>query len=352
MSANQVDAAVPAGARDALLSRVEVRLRDLLAGERSRWSAIDPRAAVPVEAVATLVGAGGKRLRPSFCLDGFLAAGGGDAVLEQVAVDAAAALEVLQAFALLHDDVLDDSPLRRGKPTAHERHAAAHRDAGWAGESRRYGEGVAALAGDLAHVYASRLVSGLSPAAREIWHELSIEIMIGQYLDIRVAAERIADPELSRWIALCKSGRYTVHRPLTLGAAIAGRLDLAPAFERYGAALGEAFQLRDDLIDAFGDSTVSGKPTRLDFAQQKMTLLVALAIQRDDRISQLLADRSTGGGAALAQMITDMDVRGEVERRIDHLVEQAQSAIETAPLDAGWREELARVAVQVAYRQK
>ena len=71
-------------------------------------------------------------------------------------------------------------------------------------------------------------------------------------------AERIADPGLSRWIAVCKSGRYTVHRPLTLGAAIAGRLDLAPAFERYGTALGEAFQLRDDLIDAFGDSTVSG----------------------------------------------------------------------------------------------
>ncbi|MFI0481006.1 polyprenyl synthetase family protein [Actinomadura sp. 9N215] len=351
MSANQVAAAVPAEARDALLSRVEDRLRDLFAGEKSRWSAVDPRAAVPVEAVATLVGAGGKRLRPSFCLDGFLAAGG-DPALEPVAVDAAAALEVLQAFALLHDDVLDDSPLRRGKPTAHERHAAAHRDAGWAGEPRRYGEGVAALAGDLAHVYASRLVSALSPAAREIWHELSIEIMIGQYLDIRVAAERIADPELSRWIALCKSGRYTVHRPLTLGAAIADRLDLAPAFERYGAALGEAFQLRDDLIDAFGDSTVSGKPTQLDFAQQKMTLLVALAIQRDDRISRLLADGGTGDGATLAQMITDLDVRDEVERRIDHLVEQAQAAIEAAPLDAGWREELSRVAVQVAYRQK
>jgi geranylgeranyl diphosphate synthase type I len=350
MSATHTATAAPARARDALLRRVEDRLRDLFATETSRWSAVDPRAAVPVTAVAALVGAGGKRLRPAFCLNGFLAAGG-DPAREPVAVDAAAALEVLHAFALLHDDVLDDSPLRRGEPTAHERHAAEHRADGWAGEPRRYGEGVAALAGDLAHIYADRLAGTLSPAAREIWHELRTEIIVGQYLDIRVAAERIADPDLSRWIAVCKSGRYTVHRPLTLGAAVAGRLDLAPAFERYGAALGEAFQLRDDLIDAFGDSTLSGKPTGSDFAQQKMTLLVALAMPRDDRISRLLAGQSAGG-ATLAQVITDLDVRGEVERRIDHLVDQARAAIAAAPLDPEWRDELARVAVQVAYRQK
>jgi geranylgeranyl diphosphate synthase type I len=350
MSVIQLSTAAPAQARDALLSRVEDRLRDLFATETSRWSAVDPRAPVTIEAVAALVGAGGKRLRPAFCLNGFLAAGG-DSAWEPVAVDAAAALELLHAFALLHDDVLDDSPLRRGEPTAHERHAAAHRAAGWAGEPRRFGEGVAILAGDLALTYADRLVSALPPVAREIWHELRTEMIIGQYLDIRVAAERIADPGLSRWIAVCKSGRYTVHRPLTLGAAIAGRLDLAPAFERYGTALGEAFQLRDDLIDAFGDSTVSGKPTGLDFAQQKMTLLVALAMPRDDRIPRLLAGQSVGG-ATLAQIITDLDVRGDVERSIDDLVKRAQAAIAAAPLDPGWRDELARVAVQVAYRQK
>lgn len=349
MSTIPMDTITPAQARYALLSRVEGRLRDMFATETSRWAAVDPRAAVPVEAVAALVGAGGKRLRPSFCLNGFLAAGGAPAQ-EPVVVDAAAAVEVLHAFALLHDDVLDDSPLRRGKPTAHERHAAAHRAAGWAGEPRRFGEGVAALAGDLAHIYADRLVSGLSPAAREIWHELRTEIIIGQYLDIRVAAERIADPELSRWIAVCKSGRYTVHQPLALGAAIAGQRDLVPAFTRYGAALGEAFQLRDDLIDAFGDSTVSGKPTGLDFAQQKMTLLITLAMPRDDRISRLLAGQSAGG-ATLGQIITGLDVRGEVERRIDRLVEQAQAAIAAAPLDPAWRDELTRVAVEVAYRQ-
>ncbi|TDE20020.1 polyprenyl synthetase family protein [Actinomadura sp. 6K520] len=350
MGATDQTTTTPAEARGALMSRVEDRLSGLLAAEKARWSAVDPRAAVPVEAVTVLVSAGGKRLRPAFCLSGFLAAGG-DPAQEQVAVDAAAALEVLHAYALLHDDVLDDSPLRRDEPTAHARHAAEHRAADWAGEARRYGEGVASLAGDLAHVYAHRLTAALPPAAREVWHDVCTEVVIGQYLDIRVAAEQVADPELSRWTAICKSARYTIHRPLALGAAIAGRLDLAAPFEQYGAALGEAFQLRDDLIDAFGDSTVSGKPTGLDFAQQRMTLLVALAIQRDDRISGMLADQN-GDGAELGRLITDMGVRGEVERRIDHLVAQARSAIATAPLSPGWRDELAHVATEVAYRQK
>jgi geranylgeranyl diphosphate synthase type I len=340
----------PAQARDRLLSRVEDRLHGLLTAEASRWSAVDPRAAVPVEAITALVGAGGKRLRPAFCLSGFLAVGGVPA-REALAVDAAAALEVLHAFALLHDDVLDDSPLRRGKPTAHERHAAAHRVAGWAGESRRFGEGVATLAGDLAHIYADELVSELPPAARTIWHELRTEIIIGQHLDIRVAAERIADPALSRWVAVCKSGRYTVHRPLALGAAVAGRPDLVSAFEEYGAALGEAFQLRDDLIDAFGDSAVSGKPTGLDFVQQKMTLMVALAMPNDARIPQLLASQGDDH-AALAQILDSLDARGEVERRIDSLVRQAQAAITAAPLAPGWGQELAQLAIQVSYRQK
>ena len=149
---------------------------------------------------------------------------------------------------------------------------------------------------------------------------------------------------------MCKSGRYTVQRPLLLGAAVADRPDLAPAFSRYGAALGEAFQLRDDLIDAFGDSACSGKPAGLDFDRHKMTLLVTLAMPRDDRVARLLAGERAGG-ATLAQVLTDLDVRGEVERRIDDLVERARAAIAAAPVDPGWRGELARFAGQVAYRR-
>jgi geranylgeranyl diphosphate synthase type I len=299
-----------AGARAGLLDRVETRLHDLLAAELSPSSGVDLAAVPP----------GGERLRPAFCVSGFLAAGG-DPDREQVAVDAAAALEVLQVLARLHDDVPDDSEPRDGLPAA---------------------------AGDLAHIHADRLVGALNPAAREIWHELRIEIMIGRYLDVHTAAERIADPQLSRWIAVCGSGRYTVRRPLALGAAIAGRRDLTAPFERYGTALGEACRLRDDLRDAFGDRTGSVRTAGPDVARRKMTMLTALVMPRDERITRLLAG---AGGVTLGEIAGDLDVRGEIERRIGHLVEQAQDAVATAPLDSGWRDELARVAVQVAYRR-
>lgn len=339
-----------------MLSRVEDRMSRLLAEERARWSATarwspaGASAATPVDEVARLLAAGGKRLRPMFCLTGYLAGGGTEV---PAIIDAAAALEFLHAFALIHDDVLDDSPLRRGTPTAHARHAARHEASGWQGEPRRYGEGVAILAGDLALVYADRLMAGIPPLARELWAELRIEMIIGQFLDIASAARCDTSPELARWIAVCKSGRYTIHRPLELGAAIAGRADLGPAFERYGAALGEAFQLRDDLIDAFGDTGISGKPAGLDFAQHKMTLLVALAVEADERVAELM--RGPAGdrdAAALRDALISLGVREEVERRIASLVRQARDAIQDAPVGRHWKDELARLAHKVAYRDK
>jgi (E)-4-hydroxy-3-methyl-but-2-enyl pyrophosphate reductase len=352
-----------AAERVRLMKRVMERIDGLLAAERDRWSAVDRRATVLLDAVADLIGAGGKRLRPEFLLTGFLAAGGGpasdntadtttDTALDRMdrldrAVEAAAAVEFLHTFALLHDDVLDDSPMRRGRPTAHEVYAALHHKLGWRGEPRRYGEGVANLAGDLAHIYADRLAHGLAPRERELWAELKTEVIIGQSVDIAVAAEFTPDPAVSRWIADCKSGRYSIQRPLQLGAAIAGRHDLADAFATYGHLLGEAFQLRDDLIDAFGDSAESGKPTGLDFADHKMTLLMALAAERDERVMGLLA---AGRSAELRQLLDRIGIRGEVEGRIDQLVGEARRAAMRMEIPPGWRRELAVMADRVAYR--
>ncbi|MGI8329649.1 polyprenyl synthetase family protein [Actinomadura scrupuli] len=332
-----------------LMTRVEERLSTFLAGEHARWSAVDVRAARPVDAVADLVAAGGKRLRPAFCLSGFLAAGGDPA--DQLIVDASAGLELVHVAALIHDDVLDASALRRGAATVHAHYTTVHAARRWQGESRRYGEGVAILSGDLADVYADRLAQDLPPRARQIWGELRTEIIIGQYLDVAVAAEFVVDPELSRWIAVCKSGRYSIHQPLVLGAALAGRDDLAPAFEEYGAALGEAFQLRDDLIDAFGDSTAAGKPVGLDFEQHKMTLLLTRAAQRDERVRALVS----GGDwdpLALRDLLVEIGAAAEIERHIDELAGRARRAIGRAPIDHAWREELADMAIDVAYRNR
>ena len=337
--------ATPA-ARAPMLEEVERRLAELIAAERGRWCAVDSRAELPIGVVADLLGSGGKRIRPVFCLTGFLAVGGDPD--DGVVVAAAAALELLQAFALLHDDVLDDSMLRRGSPTAHVHWATEHEKRGWQGEARRFGEGVATLAGDLAYSWSDRLAVGLEPAAREVWNDLRTEMIIGQSLDIAVAAEQVADPELARWIALCKSGHYTIHRPLLLGATIAGRPDLTDAFEEYGLAVGEAFQLRDDLIAAFGDGA-AGKPAGLDFDQHKMTLLLALLMQRDERVRELVTGQDWDP-ARMRELIVNAGVRAEVETHIDELVRTAREAISRAPLHPVWRDDLAELAGKVAYR--
>jgi geranylgeranyl diphosphate synthase type I len=335
------------------LERVERRMNDFLDQKSDQWGMVcDTASAIPIEAITDLVNAGGKRIRPAFCVSGFLSAGGDPG--DDVIVDVGAALELLHAFALIHDDVLDNSPLRRGLPTVHEKFAAEHRRRGWRGESRRFGEGVAILTGDMAYVLADCLTADLPPRARKIWGELRTEMIIGQYLDIRAAAESTADLKLARWIAVCKSGHYTIHRPLALGAALAGREDLALAFEGYGVALGEAFQLRDDLIDAFGTSESTGKPVGLDVDQHKMTPLLAFAVERDERVRALVVDGPAGGWdtVRLRELLLETDVRAEVEKCIDDLLDRACQAINVAPIDDAWRHVLRDMAHQVAYRDR
>ncbi|MGW3414071.1 polyprenyl synthetase family protein [Streptomyces sp. NPDC000888] len=332
-----------------LLQRVEHRLQSFLAAERGRYAEVHSHAVVAIDALSDLVTVGGKLIRPAYCLTGYLAAGGdpGDPGI----VDAAAALELLHISALVHDDVLDDSRTRRGRPAVHLLHSTLHRTRGWQGESRRFGEGVALLVGDLALVYSDELMSHAPSGGLAEWHHLRSEVMIGQYMDVAAAAEFTADPGLSRLIALIKSGRYTIHRPLVVGASAAGRADLAPALAAYGEAVGEAFQLRDDLLDAFGDSAQTGKTAGLDFSQHKMTLLLGWAMQRDARIRDLITEPGHTP-EEIRRRLLDTGVPQDVERHIAGLVEQGCAALADAPLDPVWRGELTNMALRVAYRNK
>ncbi|WP_225832048.1 polyprenyl synthetase family protein [Streptomyces sp. NK08204] len=343
----------PGDACDRLLARTQACIEDLLSAECSRWGAVDARAAAPVEAIAELVAAGGKLLRPTFCISGYLAAGGGTAD-EDTVVAASAGLELLQVFALVHDDVMDNSSARRGAPTVHVRHADLHTRSGWVGEHRRYGEGVAILTGDLALGYAHQLTRDLRGPAMEVWTELVTEVIIGQQLDIRLAAELSPDPDLARWVAVCKSGRYTVHRPLALGAAIAGRPELQAPFEEYGITAGEAFQLRDDLLDAFGDPAATGKPVGLDVSEHKMTLLLALGAAKDPRVARLVEEgrNRDWDPTALRDALLASGVRQDVEDCIDRLVAMARTALEGVPLAGDWQQRLSKLAEQVAYRER
>ncbi|MEV7346315.1 polyprenyl synthetase family protein [Streptomyces sp. NPDC093544] len=332
-----------------LLQRVEHRLSSFLAAERTRYAEVHKHAVVAIDALSGLVTDGGKLVRPAFCLTGYLAAGG-DPDTPGI-IDAAAALELLHISALVHDDVLDDSRTRRGKPAVHLLHSTLHRSRGWQGESRRFGEGVALLVGDLALVYSDELMSHAPSGGFTEWHRLRSEVMIGQYMDVAAAAEFNVDPALSRLIALIKSGRYTIHRPLVVGAGAAGRTDLTPALAAYGEAVGEAFQLRDDLLDAFGDPAQTGKTAGLDFSQHKMTLLLGWAMQRDAHIGSLITEPGHTADEVRRRLV-DTGVPQDVEQHIAGLVDKGCAAIADAPITPAWRGELTNMALRVAYRNK
>jgi geranylgeranyl diphosphate synthase type I len=276
-------------------ARVEERVTRLLDAETQRWGAVDPELLHPLEALRALVMAGGKRLRPVFCHWGFVAAGGEPD--DPRIVDAGAAFELLQAFALIHDDVMDGSATRRGAPAVHRRFADRHADTAWAGESRRFGEGVAILVGDVALVYSDLLLPSGSPELAALWHELRIELNIGQYLDLSGTATGGVDREGARRIARLKSGRYTIERPLQIGALLAGQPELATALSTYGDPLGEAFQLRDDVLGVFGLEARTGKPVGDDLREGKPTLMLAVA-----------HERATGADLALLARVGDPDL--------------------------------------------
>jgi geranylgeranyl diphosphate synthase type I len=334
---------------------VEARLATILDEESRRWEAVDADLAAPLDTLGRFVLAGGKRLRPAFCHWAFVGAGGDPS--DPLVIDTGAAFELLHAFALVHDDVMDGSDTRRGERTVHVEFDAMHAEAGWQGEPRRFGEGVAILVGDLAEVFADRLMSGTPAAAFAVWNELKIELNVGQYLDVLGTARGGTDLATARRIARYKSGKYTIERPLHVGAALAGRLDeLASPLSAYGAPLGEAFQLRDDILGTFGDEARTGKPVGDDLREGKPTPLLAIAVERAGaaegellaRVGQ--ADLGPDEVVALQRLFEQCGAREEIESSIAELTAEAVASLDEAPLEPEAVTALRELASYVAAR--
>lgn len=334
---------------------VEARLDSLFDVEIARWAELTPDLVDPLRALRSLVMAGGKRLRPAFCYWGFVGAGG-DPTDARV-TDAGAAFELLQAFALVHDDVMDGSSRRRGDTTIHLRFATTHEASSWRGEARRFGEGVATLVGDLAHVYADSMLRGCADDVMAVWDELRIELNVGQYLDLLGSARGDTDLPGARRISRYKSGKYTIERPLHVGAALAGRFDeLAGPLSRYGDPLGEAFQLRDDMLGAFGEEHLTGKPVGDDLREGKPTPLLAVATAAaDDAQARVLdtvgdPDMSPAAVAAVQQVFHDTGAVAALEGDISRLTEQALASLADVDIDPAARNALVELAHFVAQR--
>lgn len=342
-------AAFPA-ALEPVAAGVDARIDSLLAAELARWKAVDPALIAPLQALRDFVAAGGKRLRPAFCACAFVGAGAD--LDDDAIVDAAAALELVHTFALVHDDIMDGSETRRGRDAVHRDFARRHEDASWRGPARRFGDGMAILVGDFAIVYADTLLRGAPAPARAIFDELRVELCVGQSLDLVGTATARTDVGTARRIAVYKSGKYTVERPLHLGAALAGRLsELAAPISAIGLPMGEAFQLRDDILGAFGEAAVTGKPVGDDLREGKPTPLIAIATER----ATASADRELLGrvgapdlGPADVHALQDLFVRtgalDDIEAEIARLVVEARAALANAPLGEparGWLDDLA-----------
>ncbi len=248
---------------------------------------------------------GGKCLRSTFMYLGWLCGAGP----ESAALRASAGLELLQAFALLQDDVMDDSPLRRGRAAAHVRFGEWHRERGLSGSEERFGASLATLLSDLCLVWAEQMMreSGLeTEVLARAWPHydaMRIELAVGQIADVANDAGALPDLDTVLDVARRKSGNYTVRRPLEIGAAMAGREDLIDPLGGYGNALGEAFQLRDDILGVFGSPEITGKPAGGDLLERKATSVVVAAHRMaDGTIRRQFNDLMT------AEELTESDV--------------------------------------------
>jgi geranylgeranyl diphosphate synthase type I len=365
-----------------LRKRVDAALTDFLAGQSGALEAVDPDLAPIHQEAAAFLLEGGKRLRPAFAYWGWVGAHGssgpdGAGVADDVGVDeviaAASALELLHACALVHDDVMDGSDTRRGRRSVHRHFAITHRDNGWDGDPDAFGRAVAILLGDLFLVWSDALLagSGLPPDAlarvRPVWDEMRVELMAGEYLDVLTKAagtdaggqltERDIDRALQ--VARFKSGKYTIERPLQLGAAIAfAGPEITAAYSAYGLPLGEAFQLRDDVLGVFGDPAETGKPTGDDLRDGKRTALIAHAAVRASAAQASVIEKGFGnpsldadGVAELQEIIVATGALAVVEDGITRRTEESIAALQSAPLVPAAAEVLTSLAAAATRRR-
>jgi len=327
---------------DDLRPRVQKSVDDFIASQRYVMDGVSDDLDPLVEAVGDLL-KGGKRLRPAFCWWGYRGAGGADG---EEPLRAAAALEFLQACALIHDDVMDGSDTRRGMPSAHHRFAMLHRGSEWLGSPEAFGVGAAILLGDLCLSWADELLltSGVQAdrlgAAKRVYDEMRTELMAGQYLDLLEQARGGGSVERAMRVVRYKSAKYTIERPLHMGAALAGAgPEVLAAYSGYGLPLGEAFQLRDDVLGVFGDPAETGKPAGDDLREGKRTVLIATAMARATPAQAAQIRRHLGdpgldaeGVALLREVIAETGALDHAEQLIESLTDEALAALDSVPL--------------------
>lgn len=339
-------------------ARIDSALTEVVGAHVRAIEELDPALTDLGEELSRFVLGGGKRLRPLLLLLGHELGGGED---PDAVLGPALAVELVHTCALIHDDVIDRAERRRGGPSAHVSLAARR---GVGPEADRFGEAAAILLGDLAHVIADDLFLDAdvhpdrSLRAFTVFVRMRTEVTVGQYLDILAAGDEDADADLALRIAGYKSGRYSVARPLEIGALLAGADAVATELAEIGVGLGQAFQLRDDVLGVFGAEEETGKSALSDLAEGKRTYLVARTLEGLDgearrRVLTRLGDPAIDerGAAEVRELMRTSGGLAATERRISELVEDGLERLDRADLPSAGAARLAGLARYLAERR-
>jgi geranylgeranyl diphosphate synthase type I len=335
------------GGFDALLDGFRAKLGDRLeawlAGKRAEAVASTvPSDLDLIDGIARLMTHGGKRLRPALVYYSYRALGGES---DPAVLPLALATELLHTYLLIHDDIMDHAETRRGLPSAHASFRERHRAQGWRGDAAELGAAVAILLGDLAHTWAVEVFTQVpveGPRAAELNRAFSAmcqEVIGGQYLELLVAARRDSALQAGEGELLSvlrrKSGCYTAERPLQLGGILAGA-EPGPlaALARYGGALGEAFQLQDDLLGMFGDPEKVGKPVGADLTEGKFTFLIFHALRAASPAERQALTAALGQPdlplaevTRVQRILEETGARAKVETMVDERLSVARIAL-------------------------
>lgn len=341
--------------------KVQEIIDEFLKAQKPILDQVSPAAGQMVDFAKEFLG-GGKRLRAAFCYWGYKAAGGNS---EKEILQAASALEFLQGCALVHDDVMDASDTRRGQPAIHKRFENLHESGNFAGNSELFGVGGAVLLGDLMLSWADQmlLTSGFESTAlkrgKDLYDLMRTELMAGQYLDLYNQAKRGGDIEESFNVIRYKSAKYSIERPLQLGGKLAiDDHNLNLSLSNFGLPLGEAFQLRDDLLGVFGDPEVTGKPAGDDLREGKRTVLIELAVAKANSSQKQLLDDLFGKPALtlaevnkLREVLEETGAHAQVETLIEQLFERSNQALSESKVTAEAKNALSELAIAATSRR-
>ncbi|MFC5338073.1 polyprenyl synthetase family protein [Leucobacter denitrificans] len=358
-----------------LAGLIQERLNDIIATHRDALEALGADSVSLIDEALKFL-TGGKRFRALFAVHGYRAVSPLDILGEigdefSALLDVACALELFHAAALIHDDIIDRSDTRRGRPSVHRNFEQLHKNTGLRGHAAHFGVSSAILLGDLLQSWADEAMSdaceaiadrAAARAARQHFNRMRSEVALGQYLDVLEEqragfAEHSEQLDRSTRVLVYKSAKYSVEAPLLIGAALAGATeDQEHALSGFGLPVGVAFQLRDDLLGVFGNAQVTGKPSGDDLVEGKRTVLVTLtreqlpATQRrifDDMLGTELDEEQI---EMLQRTIRESGAERQVEQMIGRNIERARDAFDNADLDAASVARLTKLAERAAQR--